>query len=168
MVHASKSIPVTSPTTSVDLDVPRPKLAGALADLRTPGTVKLVLRDITADSPPGTLFNVFLATKDDPANRQHVGTISWFGAFRHRHEGHVGPEKKILTFDVTNALRALGGGAAASGLTVVIEATDGLVSTDLAQLQTQRAEASKAFRAEANLRIGSIELHAVPAPGSNQ
>ena len=168
MVGAAKSILIKSPMTSVDLDVPRPKLEAALADLQAPGTVELVLRDITADSPPGVLFDVFLAKKDDPANRQHVGTISWFGAFRHRHGDQEGPEKKTLTFDVTDELRELGGTAAASGLTVVIEATHGRVPTDRAKLQAQRDEASKAFRAGANLQIGSIELQAVTTPAPNQ
>lgn len=165
MVGAVKTIAIKGPTTSVDLDLPRPKLEGALKDLAQPGTVQLILRDITADSHPGTLFNVYLAKKDDPANRQHVGTISWFGAFSHHHEGDSGPETKTRTFDVTDELRALGDSSlAAAGLTVVIEATDGRVPADPAKLQAHRDKASKAFRAESNLRIGSIELHAVPAP----
>jgi tyrosinase len=167
-VHGSKSIAVNSPTTTVDLAVPRLKLEGALADLRTPGSVELVLRDITASSHPGTMFDVFLAKKSAPAQRQHIGTISWFGAFSHRHGGQRGPEKKTLTFDVTDELRALGSGTAASGLIVVIEATDGQVSDDPATQSVLRAEARKSFRAKAYLRIGSIELHAVPAPGSNK
>lgn len=168
MVGASRTVAIKSPTTSVDLDVPRPKLESALTDLAQPGTVQLILRDITADSHPGVLFHVYLQKKDDPASRQHVGTISWFGAFRHRHEGQAGPEKKTRTFDVTDELRALGGSAAASGLTVVIEATHGRVPSDPAKQRAQREEAGEAFRAEANLRIGSIELHAVPAPAPPQ
>jgi hypothetical protein len=42
------------------------------------------------------------------------------------------------------------------------------VSTDPAKLQAQRDEASKAFRAQANLRTGSIELRAVPTPAPNK
>lgn len=163
MVGAAKTVAIKTPTTSVDLDVPLPKLKGALADLAQPGTVELILRDIAADSHPGTLFHVYLAKKDDPANRQHVGTISWFGAFRHRHGGESSPDKKTQAFDVTDELRALGGSAAESGLTVVIEATTGRVPADPAKLQAHREEANKAFRAESNLRIGAIELHAVPA-----
>src|SRR5262245_18156123 len=161
MVKASKSVAITSPMTSIDLDVPRPKLESAFADLQTPGSVELVLRDITADSHPGVLFNVFLVKKDDPANRRHVGTISWFDAFSQGPGSKGEIEKQTRTFDVTDEVRELGGSAAASGLTVVIEATRGRVSTDPTKVQAQRDEASKAFRAAAHLRIGSIELRAV-------
>lgn len=169
MVGASRTVAIKSPTISVELDLPRPKLESAVADLRQPGTVQLVLRDITADSHPGVLFHIYLEKKGDPASRQHVGTLSWFGAFRHGHGGHQGghegPEKKTRTFDVTDELRALGGSAvAASGLTVVIEATSGRVPADPGKLQVHREEAARAFRAESNLRIGSIELRAAPAP----
>lgn len=163
LVGAKPSIAIKSATTSVDLDLPQPKLAAALSDLRQPGTVVLMLRDITADSHPGTLFDVYLARKGDTGNRQYVGTISWFGAFGHHHGGHAGPMRKTRRFDVTDELRALDGESlAASGLTVVIEATDGRDPADPAQESAHRAAAAKEFRAEANLRIGSIELLAVP------
>jgi hypothetical protein len=169
MIHASKGIAIASPTTNVDLDVPRPRLEGALRNLQTPGSVELVLRDITADSPPATSFDVFLAARNDPGKRQLVGTISWFGAFSRSHRAKDGTtHPRTLTFDVTNELRALGGAATTAGLVVTIEATDGLLATDPARQEAQQAEARKAFRAAANVRIGSIELHAVPDPGTRQ
>jgi hypothetical protein len=76
--------------------------------------------------------------------------------------------KKTLTFDVTDQLRALGGGTAGAGLTTVIEATNGLVSNNPATLSTLRAAAASSFQPDANLRIGSIELQTAPAPGSNR
>jgi hypothetical protein len=161
MIGASKSIAIKQAVTSVDLDVPQPKLKATVESLERPGTVELVLRDVTAESHPGVLFNVYLAKKGDPSSRQHVGTISWFGAFRHH--GTEGPVKKTLSYDVTRKLRALGG-AASSGLTVVIEATEGRRSSaGAAQTEALRNTASQHFRAEANLRIGAIELRAVPA-----
>jgi hypothetical protein len=76
------------------------------------------------------------------------------------------PAKKTLRFDVTDELRALGGDVASSGLSVVIEATDGRVTSDPAKADELRQAASQKFRAEAKVRIGSIELQAVPPPKS--
>jgi hypothetical protein len=168
MIYASKGVAIASPTTNVDLDVPRPSLEAALPNLRTPGSAELVLRDVAADSPPATSFDVFLAARGDPANRQFVGTISWFGAFRHRHGAKDGTHPRTLTFDVTNELRALGATATTAGLSVTIEATGGLAATDPVRREAQQAEARQAFRAGANVRIGSIELHAAPASGTRQ
>jgi hypothetical protein len=75
---------------------------------------------------------------------------------------------KTLTFNVTDQLRALGGDTTGSGLTTVIEATNGLVSNNPATLSALREEAASSFQPEANLRIGSIELQAAPTPGSNR
>ena len=167
MIHATESIPIRSPTTSVNLNVPPTALASLLANARAPATkVELVLRDITADSHPGTMFNVYLEKTADPADRQYVGTISWFSDFGHRHQAHGAAVKKTMTFDVTNQLLALGAGT--TGLRTVIEATNGLVSNNPATLSTLRAEAAASFQPEANLRIGSIELQTVSAAGSNR
>jgi len=161
VLGASKSVAVKAPQTSIDIAVPKDTLKRALLNLETAETMQLVLRDVTADTPPGTLFNVYLVKKSDPASREQVGTISWFGAFRHH--GQSGPERKTLTYDVTAALRALGGPAVAeSGVTVVVEATTGRVPADRSKADAERNRAFSAFRAESNLRIGSVELRAVP------
>jgi hypothetical protein len=170
-VHATESIAIRTPTTSVNLNVPTTPLAGLFAAVRGPAAkVQLVLRDITADSHPGTMFNVYLAKTANPADRQYVGTISWFSDFSHHHQaqGMAMPVTKTLTFDVTDQLRALGGDTTGSGLTTVIEATNGLVSNNPATLSTLREEAASSFQPEANLRIGSIELQAASTPGSNK
>jgi hypothetical protein len=158
-----ENIPLTTPTTSVNLNVPPTQLTDLLADVAGPAAkVQLVLRDITAVSHPGTMFNVYLAKTTSPADRQYVGTISWFSDFSHRRQGHGGAAvKKTLTFDVTGQLRALGGSTTGSGLTAVIEATNGLVSNDPATQSALRAAASNSFQAGADLRIGSIELNGV-------
>src|SRR5258708_1134362 len=130
VLASSPGVAIKSPQTTIDLPVPREKLAAPLAQLDTAETMQLYLRDVTADRHPGTLFNVYLAKKGDPSSRQEVGTITWFNAFRHH--GHTGPEKRTYHFDVTNALRALGGPAVADAgvVTVVIEATTRRVPPD--------------------------------------
>jgi hypothetical protein len=64
------SVAITSPTTAVDLTVPHQAMVNALAAPRAAGSMELVLHDVGADTPPGTLFNVYLAVKGDPAKRQ--------------------------------------------------------------------------------------------------
>jgi hypothetical protein len=161
LVHKSPSVPVTQAQTVVDLEIPPARLGAALAGLDGAAPVELVLRDVTAETHPGVLFDVFLAKKGASTERQHVGTISWFGAFRHH--GKTGPERRTFEYDVTDALRALGGDALrATGVSVVIEATEGRDSSDPAEAATLKARAAEAFKAAAKLSIGAIELHAAP------
>ena len=133
-----------------------------LSQLERQANVELVLRDITAQSHPGVLFDVYLAKKADPKERQFVGTISWFNAFRHH--GKSVPEKRTLQYDVTEQLKKLGMTAETSGVTVVIEATEGRVPADSSKAEEMRAVAAKAFRPQAKLQIGAIELQQASAP----
>jgi hypothetical protein len=160
-------VAITSPTTTVDLTVPHQAMVNALAAPRAAGAIELVLHDVVADTPPGTLFNVYLAVKGDPAKRQQIGTISWFGAFNNHHAGHGVVQKRTYTFNVTDALRALGSGADTAGVQVVLEASNGLVPTNRAGVAAQSQQTQQAFRPDANMRIGSMELRAVPASGAN-
>ena len=162
-VHTTGGVAVTSPTTSVDLNPPRPAMVNAFAAIRNRGAMEVVLHDVVADTPPGTLLDVFLSVKGDPGKRQQIGTISWFGAFNHHRAGHTGATARTLTFDITSAVRALGG--ADLGLVVVFEASSGLVPADRTQTSVLREEAQRSFRPEANVRIGSIELRTVPSVG---
>ena len=164
VVASSQGVAIKSPQTTIDIPVPREKLLKPLAQLDTAETMQLYLRDVTADRHPGTLFNVYLAKKGDPSSRQEVGTITWFNAFRHH--GHTGPEKRTYHYDVTNALRALGGPAVADagGVTVMIEATTGHVPADKSKVEEEKKLAANAFHAESNLRIGAVELRAAPQP----
>jgi hypothetical protein len=107
------------------------------------------------------LFDVYIAKKDAPNERKVAGTISWFGAFRHH--GSTGPYKKTLRFDVTDQLRELGGTANTSGLTVTIEATQGRVATRPSVAPGMQADAANAFRPQAELQIGAIELRQATA-----
>jgi hypothetical protein len=158
MISSLEGVRIDQPVTRVDLAVPRPRLESALRHLGTPGSVTLVLRDITAESSPGVLFNVYLVKTSEPGRRLRVGTISWFGAFGGHGNIPRGPARKTLELDVTDKLRALGGDVAASGLSVVIEATNGRVPADPAQAETERLAASRSFRPAAKMRIGAIEL----------
>jgi Common central domain of tyrosinase/Polyphenol oxidase middle domain len=160
------NVAITKPTTTVDLTVPHQAMTNALTAPHAAGSVELVLHDVAADTPPGTLFNVYLAVKGDPAKRQQIGTISWFGAFNNHHASHGTVQKRTYTFNATDALHALGSGAGTAGVQVVLEASDGLVSTSGAAV-TAHAQTEQAFRPDANMRIGSMELRAVPASGTN-
>jgi hypothetical protein len=166
-IGAASNVAIKGPLTSVDLEVPAQQLKDALGDLQHAGAVELVLRDVTADSHPGVLFDVFLAKRGDLATRQLVGTLSWFSAFHHH--GSPGPSKRTLHYDVTEKLRALGGDAlAASGLSVVIEATRGRRFADAAKTEDERQRAGKEFRTESNLQIGAIELRGLATPPKPQ
>jgi hypothetical protein len=153
-------IAIKQPLTQINLGARKATVQNALAALVPAERVELVLRDVAAESPPGVLFDVFLAKKGDKESRQLVGTISWFGAFRHRHGGaesddaDTGVPAKTYEFDVTDAVRALG----ESKLVVEIEATNGRTVVDPAKAEAERANALAAFRPAANLTIGSIEL----------
>jgi hypothetical protein len=163
MLGASPAVPIKGPLTSIDIPVPKGRILEPLKHLEKAEAMELVLRDVTADSHPGVLFNVYLAKKGDPGSRQRIGTISWFGAFHHRGR-HAGPEKKTLTYDVTRALQALGGPAVADsgGVTVMIEATSGRVPADQSKAEQEKKLAGAAFRTESNLRIGAVELRTAP------
>jgi hypothetical protein len=162
VLGSAKSTLINRPQTTVDIKMPKSKLRGLLGRPEGAATTELVLRDVTAQSHPGVLFDVYLAKKGEPTVRKLVGTISWFGAFRHH--GSKGPEKKTLRFDVTDQLRELGGAANTSGLTVTIEATQGRVPADPSKAQAMRAAAAKAFRPQAKLQIGAIELRQATVP----
>ena len=126
---------------------------------------ELVLHDVSAEGPPGVLFDVFIAPKSNPSARQYVGTISWFGVFGHHH-GTSGPKPKTRTlrFDVTDPLRKLGAAADAAGLTVSFDASTGLVSSTPAPATGVQADASKAFRPQSQVQIGAVEIRSVTAP----
>jgi Common central domain of tyrosinase/Polyphenol oxidase middle domain len=156
LLAASKTVNIIRSQTTVDIEVPQAKRTNLFAQPEGSATTELVLRDITAQTHPGVLFDVYLAKKGDASVRKLVGTISWFGAFRHH--GSQGPEKKTLHFDVTDQLRELGGTKDTSGLTVTIEATQGRVPADPSKAESMRASAAKAFRPQAKLQIGAIEL----------
>ena len=107
------------------INVPKPKLQALFAQPEGAATTELVLHDVTAKSPPGVLFDVYIANEAAPTVRKLAGTISWFGAFRHH--GITGPVKETLRFNVTDKLRELGAAGDISDVIVTIEATQGRV-----------------------------------------
>jgi len=159
VLNSSKNVAVNTASTSVDVSLPAPKVNDLLTQAKSGVATELVLRDITAQSDPGASSDVYIAKKEDPKTRVLVGTITWFGAFRHH--GATGPAKKTLTFDITDQLQELG---RATAITVIIEATRGRVPVDASKVEGERAKAAAAFRADAKLTIGSIDLRQVAAP----
>ncbi len=158
-IATANGVAITQPDTSININPPH-NVAGPVI---TP--TELVLRDVIAEQPPGVLFDVYLAPKADPTKRQLVGTISWFGAFHHH--GVAGPSKRTLRFNISQQLHDMGiaPGTPLSAMTVTVEASHGRVSTDPAQAAAVKAAAAAAFRPQANLHIGGIDLEG-PAPAS--
>jgi Common central domain of tyrosinase/Polyphenol oxidase middle domain len=159
---SSKPVSLTQATTSVDITVPATKLHSLAIAPEGSSSSELVLRDVTAQSLPGAMVDIYIAKKEQPANRKFVGTINWFGAFRHH--GTTMPYKQTHEFDVTEQLRTLGVTTGTSGVTVTFEATNGRVPTGAAPAAKTNA-AAPAFRPEAKLQIGTIEIRqAASAP----
>jgi Common central domain of tyrosinase/Polyphenol oxidase middle domain len=151
-------IALNATTTSVNIAKPGLKLGAA------PGGVAektvLVLRDVSSQSDPGALLNVFIARKDAPDVREHVGTINWFGVFDPmegmHHEVRVA---RTFRFDASRALQALKIDNAQE-LTVTFEAASGLVASGkkAASTKTPAPAPEVQFRSGAALTVGSVEL----------
>ena len=157
IIASSKPIPITQSHTSVDIVVPSEKVPALAATTPSEAPAnELVLRNITAKSPPGTLLDVYIAKKDQPAKKQFVGTVNWFGAFRHH--GVTGPDQRTLQFDITEQLKALGITSNTTALTVTFEASDGRVQSAPPKAGALLAKPTPAVRPEAGLQIGAIEL----------
>ncbi len=157
MLGSKKAIPITGAKTSVDIALPAKALHSLALSPAGSQTSELVLRDITAQSEPGTMLNVYVAKKGKPTARQYVGTVNWFGAFEH-HEAMDSPDRKTLQFDITDQLRALGITSATSGLTVTFEADNGRVAKNSSKAPALKAQAEPAVRSEAKVQIGAIEV----------
>jgi hypothetical protein len=158
MPSSAQPIRLNPTTTSVDINIREPRLRDLVA--RASGQTTLVLRDVSSQSDPGALLSVFVARKDTPNTREHIGTINWFGVFDPmsgmQHEGRVA---RTFTFDVSKQLQALRA-SDASELTVTFEATSGLVASAKPaatnrQLTNTRAAA---FRSDAGVTVGAIEF----------
>ncbi len=164
---ATAPIPLNATTTSVNISV-QPKLTGPSGG-GAPEKATLVLRDVSSQADPGALLSVFVARKDAPDVREHVGTINWFGVFDPmegmHHEGRVA---RTFRFDLTRALQVLKLGNA-QDLTVTFEATSGLVASTKAG--SPKAGSPKAggvkgvapapavqFRSGAGLSVGAIDI----------
>ena len=157
----SQPVSLTQATTNVDIAVPATAMHSLAVAPPGSSSSALILRDVTAQSLPGAMVNVYIAKKEQPANRKFVGTINWFGAFRHH--GTTVPYQQTHEFDVTEQLRTLGVTTGTSGVTVTFEATDGRVPTGAAPAATANT-AAPAFRPEAKLQIRAVELRQAAPP----
>ena len=61
VLGTTTGIHINHPQTTVDIDVPELKLRDLFAQPEGAATTELVLRDVTAESPPGVLFDVYIA-----------------------------------------------------------------------------------------------------------
>lgn len=166
-VATASDISINHPLTTVEINVPESSVKLLIAPPESTISTDMVLRDVTADSDPGVLFDVYIARKSKPEVRKFVGTISWFGTFgRHAAKG---PETRTLQYPIAHQLRELGD-LAGTSLAVTFEATEGRVPTTSENVKTAQDEASKAFRPEAKVRISSIELQtrSLPNPDDKQ
>lgn len=157
VVGSVKAVPITRAQTTVDISMAPSALQRLASQPQGTVTAELVLLDVTAESPPGVLFDVYLARKGDTATRKFAGTLSWFGAFNHH--GGRGPMDRMFRFPVTEQLRELAQ-TNTSDFTISIEATTGRVPVDRSKAEAAQAEAARSFKSEAKLQIGTIELQA--------
>jgi Common central domain of tyrosinase len=167
-----KTIPITRPQASAEISVSPAELERLLAQPEGAVTAFLVLQHVTAQGPPGVLFDVYIAPKGDPGARKYAGTMSWFGAFDHRHEkgqmsgtGVNGPMDRTFQFPVTQQMRQLGG---RSELTISFEATTGRVPVDKSKLEEEKQKAAKDFLPQSKLEVGAIELQATYSAGQEK
>jgi hypothetical protein len=156
--QSTQPIRLNPTTTSVNVTIQEPKLRQLAAG--APGQTTLVLRDVSSQSDPGALLNVFVERKDKPGARQYVGTINWFGVFDPmegmQHEGRV---SRTFRFDVSKALQTLGLSDTRE-LTVTFDATSGLVASAKKAANDKSLATAPAvqFRAGAELTVGAIEI----------
>jgi hypothetical protein len=153
-----KDVAITRAQTTVDISVLPSVLQKLLSQPEAAAATYLVLRDVTAQSAPGVLFDVYIARKGDPASRQFAGTMSWFGAFGHH--GSSGSLNRTFRFPVISQLRELVQGSDTADFAVIIEATTGRVPVDKSKTEAAQADAAKSFSPESKLQIGAIELQA--------
>jgi hypothetical protein len=160
MLASTKTIHITEASTSVNIPLRASKMRSLAVSPAGSTASELVLRDITAESEPGTMLDVYISKTGEPANRKYVGTINWFGAFEHR-EAMTGPDRKTLKFDITTQLKTLELSADTPGLTVTFEASNGRVPNKPSEVPPQNARAEQSFRPDANVQIGTIEFRQV-------
>jgi Common central domain of tyrosinase/Polyphenol oxidase middle domain len=156
LLGSAPAVSLTKPITSVDIAVPQRAML-RLAQPETQLSTVLVLRQITAQSPPGAMLKVYVAAKEKPGLRKYVATINWFNAFGARMKG---PNVKTMTYDVSDQLKELGITNGTEGLTVTFEAATGLTAPPA----SARAAALASFRPEAKLTIGAVELRQPASP----
>jgi hypothetical protein len=121
-------------------------LAMAAETPQLPVVANLVLRGIHWGMPPRSMIRVYIARKDDPAQRVYVGAITFFvSPTRHNHDTHT----LNRMFDITEELRQLGlTGDAQDAIDVQFETGTG-----------DAAARAASFNPKSNVVIDEIELH---------
>jgi hypothetical protein len=159
-------VKISSAVTKVPMELPKsgPKSTSMRDVLNesspVPTTAELVLEGINYKAHPGSMFNIYLEKKSDPAQRQFVGTLSFFstpmvpGMKQH----HAAPSTRRV-FDVTDSLRTLvGPSLKVEDVNVVFEATTG-------QAGSKPEEAAARFHPEvSDLSVAKVELRLKPVP----
>jgi Common central domain of tyrosinase/Polyphenol oxidase middle domain len=151
------AVKLTGATTRVKVNVSRQALLSVNPNVG-PKETMLVLGQVSAQSPPGPVLRVYVETTGKPGLRKLVGTINWFAAF----EYGDGPDVRDITFDITNAAKALGVGT--SGLTVTFQASEGVVLPRGRSPLEAKTPRAPAFNPAANLTIGTIQIQQLSAP----
>jgi hypothetical protein len=154
ILGSAAAVKLTQATTQVKISVPRVPMLAA-QKMGAPVATKLVLSQVSAKVPPGPVLRVYVEVTGKRALRKLVGSINWFAEFEH--EG--GPSVRDLTFDITNAVHALG--EPASGLTVTFQASKGVDMPTTKALKSTAATGTP-FNPAADLTVGSIQIEQVP------
>jgi hypothetical protein len=110
---------VTLPATA---SLAHPRQFALRAQPELPVATDLTLRRVRFDAHPNAEFRVYLERTDNPTAREFVGTLSFFSQEPAGSQSHHAPTSDTWTFNVTDALRALGlEGTGTLSLNVVIE-----------------------------------------------
>jgi len=159
--NATQPIRLNPTTTYVDVTIQEPKRQQLMASAER-GQTTLVLRDVSAQTDPGALLNVYVARKNAPEKREYVGTINWFGVFDHGVQHGDARVSDTYRFPVAKALKALGV-SDAKELTVTFEAASGLVPSGKPAPAIKGAAApaapAPALRSGAEVSVGAVEIH---------
>jgi hypothetical protein len=157
LVASSPGVALKPTTTSIDIVIPRVKATSLLAIPEgTSKGVQLVLRHVIAEQPPLSLLDVYIERKGAPSTRQYVGTINWFGAFRHH--GMKMASDQSYDFEVTQQLKALGLTPTSPNITITLEASDGRVPTARAKAAVRATPPAATLSEGAKVRVGAVEL----------
>ena len=121
----------------------------------SPSKAFLTLVGVQVDKIPGSSVKVYL-TDAKGERRAFVGVLSFFGLFAHKHDKKHASEGRDFSFDVSDQLQQLLGGAPdAESVRVALVASTGLTGDD---------GVNQAGYEAAGLRIREIKLEVETAP----
>jgi tyrosinase len=89
---------------------PPPSLSASVQGLKASEQLYLVLRDLSANTAPGVLYNVYLnlpeGTKPESSETNYVGSINFFDAVGH-HEHATEQPSRFVSFDISELAKKL-------------------------------------------------------------